>query len=250
MSDLERVLSQPRLERYRIDSSDDLETIVAYLWNVSLSEALLQGISAFEVALRNSIHNAFTRHAGTDQWFWSILKKNDLAVINAKWIKLAEIQRVPPTSGKVIADLTFGFWPFLFESRYNEFWRNNGEYMLNAVFPYRPINVPPHQKVDRAAILRRLNLFIDLRNRVMHHEPILFGIAQPDLGSPPPMIAVDVVHAQIVQTLNWIEPQCALRFPSSIVFPMSSKTNGQGSKPESKVTLASHKRCRKIPIRS
>lgn len=219
VSDIERLVSQPRLDRYRPDNKDDLETIVAYLWNVSLSESLLQGISALEVALRNSIHNAFAAHTGTDQWFWAILLDKDLKVVNEKWARLAKTLKQPPPSGKVIADLTFGFWPFLFESRYNEFWRNNGDAMLNAVFPNRPINVPPHQKADRAAILRRLNLFVDLRNRVMHHEPILYGVSQPDLGTPPPMINLDVIHAQIVQTLNWIDPQCALALSFADRFP-------------------------------
>jgi hypothetical protein len=223
VADLERLVSQPRFERYRPANRGDLETVVAYLWNVSLSEALLQGISALEIALRNSIHRAFTDHTGTDQWFWAVLKKNDLAVVNAKWVRLAEIQKRPPTSGKVIADLTFGFWPYLFDHRYNDFWRNDGDAMLNAVFPHRPVNVPPHEKVDRARILRRLNLFIDLRNRVMHHEPILNGVAQPDLGNPAPMFPVDVIHAQMIEMLEWIDPQCALalsfvdRFPDVFV---------------------------------
>lgn len=219
VGDLERLVSRPRLDKYRPAGRDDLQTVVAYLWNVSLSEALLQGLAAFEIALRNSIHNAFTAKAGTDQWFWAILKKNDLKVVNDKWLRLAEILGTPPTSGKVIADLTFGFWPYLFEHRYNEFWRNDGEAMLRAVFPHAPINVPPHQKADRAVILRRLNLFIDLRNRVMHHEPIMFGVAQPDLGMPSPVINVDAVHAQIVQTLNWIDPQCALALSFVDRFP-------------------------------
>ncbi len=219
VSDLERMVSKPRLDKYRPGNSDDLETAVAYLWNASLSEALLQGISAIEVALRNSIHTAFTQRAGTDQWFWAILKKNDLAVVTGKWTRIADILKEPPPSGKVIADLTFGFWPYLFEQRYHDLWWNNGEAMLKAVFPHRPHNVPPHLRVNRAEILKRLNLFIDLRNRVMHHEPIMFGIAQPDLGNPPPVISVDVIHAQLTEMLDWIDPQSSLTLSFVDRFP-------------------------------
>jgi hypothetical protein len=219
VSELERLISKPRLEKYRPPNRDDLETAVAYLWNVSLSEALLQGISAVEIALRNSIHTAFTNEAGTDQWFWAILKKNDLAVVTTKWERLAVALKHPPSSGKVIADLTFGFWPYLFESRYHDFWWNNKEAMLHSVFPFRPTAGAPHLRIDRAEILKRLNLFIDLRNRVMHHEPVMFGIAQPDLGNPPPIIPVNLVHAQIIEMLNWIDPQCALTLSFVDRFP-------------------------------
>lgn len=223
VSDLERLVSKPRLDKYRSSNNDDLETIASYLWNVSLSEALLQGISALEVSLRNSIHNAFTQHAGTDQWFWAILKKSDLAVATGKWTRLAEILKEPPISGKVIADLTFGFWPYLFEQRYHDLWWNNGEALLQAVFPYRPRNAPPHARVNQAEILKRLNLFIDLRNRVMHHEPIMFGVAQPDLGNPPPIVTIAVIHTQIREMLDWIDPQTSLslsfvdRFPDVLL---------------------------------
>lgn len=219
VSDLEQLVSQSRLDKYRPRDRDDLETVVAYLWNVSLSESLLQCIAAMEIALRNAIHTAFSKHAGTDQWFWAILKGNDLKVLNDRWTKLATKLRQPPTPGKVIAELTFGFWPFLFEHRYHDLWWNDKEAMLRTVFPNLPTGLPPHLKIDRAEILKRLHLFRDLRNRAMHHEPILFGISRPDLGNPPPVVAVDAIHVQIVEMLNWIDPQCALTLSFVDRFP-------------------------------
>jgi hypothetical protein len=217
--DMERLVSKPRLDKYRPTDRNDLETIATYLWNVSLSEALLQGISAFEIALRNAIHNSFTVHAGTDMWFWAMLQKQDIRVINDKWMKLAEVLRRPPTSGKLIADLTFGFWPYLFEKRYNSLWQENGEALLRSVFPHGPFNVAPHLKINRSELLRRLNLFVDTRNRVMHHEFILLGVAQPDMGSPAPIVPIDDVHQQLIETLSWISPQASLALSFVDRFP-------------------------------
>lgn len=90
VTDLERLVSKPRLDRYRSSREDDVKTVVAYLLNVAYSESLLQGISAVEIALRKSIRSAFTIFAGTDQWFWAILKKEDLKVVTGKWMKLAD----------------------------------------------------------------------------------------------------------------------------------------------------------------
>src|SRR5680860_633030 len=67
--ELERLVSKPRLERYRPDNRDDLETAVHYLWNVALSEALPQALAALEIAMRNAIHSTFSQHLGTDYWF-------------------------------------------------------------------------------------------------------------------------------------------------------------------------------------
>jgi hypothetical protein len=198
----------------------DLETAVAYLFNVALSEALLQVIAAVEIGLRNSIHTMFTKHAGADQWFWAMLKQNDLKVINEKWARLATRLKSPPTAGKLIADLTFGFWPYLFDHRYHhDTWWPNGEALFKAVFPYLPTGLPPHQKIGRAEMFERLSLFADMRNRVMHHEPILFGLPRPNLGTPPPIVSIDDVHRQIVEVVGWIDPQLALTLSFVDRFP-------------------------------
>ena len=68
---------------------------MAYLHDVAVSESLPHGISAVEIALRHSIHNAFTTHTGTDQWFWAMLKQSDLNVINDKWARLAARLKAP-----------------------------------------------------------------------------------------------------------------------------------------------------------
>jgi hypothetical protein len=209
VAEFEQLVSPARLDRYRPTSRDDLDTVVTYLWNVSLSEALLQCISAVEIGLRNSIHTVCTAYAGTDQWFWAVLHANDRKIIDDHWTKLATKLRRPPSSGKVIADLTLGFWPQLFDHRYKDFWWDNGEAQLKAVFPHLPTGAPPHLKVGRKDVFQALNLFRELRNRAMHHEPIFMGIARPDFGTPPPIVLLPDIHAQIVDMLGWINPLLA-----------------------------------------
>ena len=102
----EQLVSKPRLDKYRPQNRDDLETLVTYLWNVALSEALLQGLSALEIGLRNSIHNAFTAHTRTQYWFQAILHPDEMRMVNDTWNVLSKRHKHPPSPGKIIAELT------------------------------------------------------------------------------------------------------------------------------------------------
>ena len=121
VADLERFASRPRLDRYRYLSRNDLETVVLYCWNIQLAEALMPTIAIFEIALRNSVHTTLTAHAQTDWWFPAVLHP----AANANIQKLTASLRTPqgpPTSGKVISEITFGFWQKMFSHYYSDLW--------------------------------------------------------------------------------------------------------------------------------
>lgn len=66
------------------------------------------------------------------------------------------------TSGRVIAELNFGFWKFLLAKRYEAtLWTG----YLRHAFP----NLQPQ---SRAVVYRALDELHMLRNRIAHHEPI------------------------------------------------------------------------------
>jgi hypothetical protein len=70
VADLQKVLSQERLDEYRPPGGTDLDMIVNYFWDIDLAEAIVPCLHAAELALRNSIHDAFATHYGTDLWFY------------------------------------------------------------------------------------------------------------------------------------------------------------------------------------
>lgn len=119
VADLERLISKPRLDRYRPPDHDPQETAVRYLWNVALSESLMQGLAAFEVGLRNAIHFVLTRHTGTEYGFQAVLCPNEMKVVHEAWGHLWKRHQHPPTSGQLVAELNFGFWPKLFGRDYH-----------------------------------------------------------------------------------------------------------------------------------
>lgn len=211
VNDLERLVSKPRLDRYRPANGDDLETAVRYLWNIALSEALLQGVANLEVGLRNSIHATLSAHVGTEYWFQAILRPNEMRTVNEAWTQLSKRHQSPPTPGKVVAELTFGFWPSLFTKEYQNLWWSNKTALLKTVFPH----VPPGNPLTPKLIHERTELLRNLRNRVMHHEPIFMGITPLNRST----VALTDIHEQMVELLGWIHPQLALTLSFVDRFP-------------------------------
>lgn len=140
-----------------------------YLWNVALSESLLQALSALEVGVRSSVHNPFTDHVGSEYWFQAVLQPEEMEIVSDVWNTLSKCHKQPPSPGKVIAELTFGFWPLLFNDRYHHLWWNNKTAQFRATCPNIPTGLPPHQAITRKTVHERIALCQKLRNRAMHH---------------------------------------------------------------------------------
>jgi hypothetical protein len=95
--------------------------------------------------------------------------------VNDAWSKLSKRHGRPPSPRQVIAELTFGFWPPLFDSRYHSLWWSNKTALFRETFPHLPTGLPPHQAIVPKTIHERFDLCCKLRNRVMHHDPFLPG---------------------------------------------------------------------------
>lgn len=196
MTSIERFGSIPRLQRYREAATSDLDAAVLYCWNIHLGEALLPSLAILEVTLRNAVHEVLTRHVGTEWWFKSVLNQasydNLLKIIS----DLTKRQGHPPTVGKVISEITFGFWPKLFAHSYNGFWWSSPHRLLSQVLSFHP-NVA---RDTRGKFEERLEYFVALRNRIMHQEAIFQGVRALNR----PILQIDTLHAQIIETIGWI----------------------------------------------
>ncbi len=184
---LRRAVSDQRLEPYRRQAlDDDLEVYGIYAWNIALCESLYPALNSLEIALRNSIHNAATAEFGDENWFDSLsLSKTKRALQSARY-DLENLGKTGDgvTAGKLVAQLTFGFWVGLFDSHYEQqLWSK----LLRPVFP----NIPRKLRTRRV-LSDRLHRVRRMRNRVFHHEPIWYW---QDLGQH---------HQDIIETIDWI----------------------------------------------
>lgn len=176
-SRFEALISEQRLNRYKVSCSNDTRrTMRLYKANIRLSQAFLATISIFEVVLRNKIdiHYKHQFQLSPDGHEWllaSILPGGFLTNPNChKTLSKIEVAYSSLgnnyTHGKLLAELSFGTWKFMFAGKQ---FQAGGSSLLN-IFTHLPTN---HNQGNVYARLNRINA---IRNRVAHHEPICFSM--------------------------------------------------------------------------
>src|SRR3990167_330396 len=163
------IFSQERLEGYLSHThcnNSKNEALIAYSWNIELSQAFYPALQILEIALRNSLDKSITENFQTEQWFeLPFLHEKERAKIN-KAKKTLKEKKKELTPGRIVAELSFGFWASLFDIRYEHdqtLWPK----LIKPAFPF----LPKAQRT-RNFLSRELNKIKFLRNRVFHYEPI------------------------------------------------------------------------------
>ena len=189
VSELEAALSRVRLESYRPPGGSDLDMVVNYFWNIDLAEALLPSLHAAELALRNAISNVIAADRRTDLWYYEpdLLEPGQLQQFAQALLALTR-KKAPPTGGRIVAQLSFGFWVTMLSGPYERrLWSPNGYALLLGAFPHAG-------PLSRKQAYDRFNTIRELRNRVFHYEAIW---NRPNLAGD---------HAGIREAIGWISP--------------------------------------------
>jgi hypothetical protein len=164
---LERRLSTERLAPYRAAvCGDAARTIALYEWNAEVGAAFWAVVGHIEVLVRNAIHdqltNWFTEQFHEPQWYLdpgrllTAQARLDIAGARSRAVREDRVE----TPGRVVAELTFGFWRYLLAVRYERsLWRT----CLWQAWPGQGLRREVHDKVAQLHVLR---------NRIAHHEPI------------------------------------------------------------------------------
>ena len=167
--ELSIIFSQERLDGYLNHAkcnNSKTDALIAYSWNIELSQALYPALQILEITLRNSLHQALSTNFDTEHWFelpflYDRERKQALQAKDGLRKGNNQIE-----SGRVVAELSFGFWTSLFDVRYEHgqvLWPK----LLKHSFPFLP-----NGQRTRAFLSRELNRIRFLRNRIFHHEPI------------------------------------------------------------------------------
>ena len=205
LQSLDSAFSQARLDTYlrharRTNThATNEDALDLYIWNLQVSAALQGPLQVLEVCLRNAIHHnlslGFTNDWIDDSNFIHAciqaqypppqarqkhnppgpdihkVRNRSAAALANKNARAVRIGQQPAktavTVNDVVAGLDFGFWTIMLGSRFEQtLWRT----ILYHAFPhYARITGNP---LDRRAVEKRFNALRDLRNRVMHHEPL------------------------------------------------------------------------------
>jgi hypothetical protein len=197
-----RFLSGPRYNRYltaTTNNSDRAKKL--YNGNIRLAQAFHPVLSQFEVVFRNSLNMVLSSHFSDPDWIITqqagFMRHPSLRASHfflkscvQKTENKLRARAIPVTSGKIIADQTFGFWVAFFLSHH---------YSLVAG---QPIHVFPHKPSieNRAGINSRLEDIKNFRNRVNHCEPICFSGSTIDCS-----VALSI-RRKIYELVSWIDP--------------------------------------------
>jgi Abi-like protein len=187
------VFSEERLDGYlsHFRCVNKNSALKAYSRNIKLSQALYPSLQILEVSLRNMIHQAISVDNMTEHWFdLNILHHRERIRVNAAKNNLgAKNKALQP--GRIVAELSFGFWTSLFDKRYEHdqvLWPR----LISQVF-----QCIPKCKRTRKYLSKELNIIRNLRNRIFHYEPIWHW---QDLTGQ---------HFSIVNMISWLSPEAA-----------------------------------------
>jgi hypothetical protein len=189
---IQPALAVERLDAYRQDQAEPQVALARYLWNMALCESLYSPLQMVEIALRNALQHSLENHFGSPHWYdlpacWHLLTSTQQSQIDEAKQNLAR-QNKPLAPGRIVAELTFGFWTAFFNKRSAQ---NRDIIQLTA----RVFHSAPKSQRDIRSLNRRLTLLRELRNRVFHHERIIHWT---DL---------DTRHAAMLETIGWISAE-------------------------------------------
>lgn len=197
-NDLEAWFSSERMKTYSFHSNPE----ALYLWNTHVTKAFLEDIQHVEVLLRNQVHSAVSPRYG-QRWYAHPAIPFDWQAKKA--VKKAERRagnsrgQTPPP-GRVIAELSFDFWAYLFTNTY-----------ASTIWPLvRKTLVATRTSRDAGLYVPSLTDFkseVDvvykLRNRCAHHEPIIKQDRKcEDAG-------LDQAQQSIKLLATWLDPDAA-----------------------------------------
>ena len=196
-------LTRGRLASYMGAAGGNVQAAVElYDWNTLVGASFLEDLGRLEVVFRNAVDGALTAYGDAQSWseVWyrrPQLFRGEHGPQARTWANI-EIARQRATGqhdrqevhGKVIAELSFGFWRFLCTKSYlTSLWVP----AVAAAFPQHPSSGNPRQV--RADVEDRMRRLYFLRNRIAHHEPI----HQRDLERD---------HAEVLELIGWICLDC------------------------------------------
>jgi hypothetical protein len=172
-------IAAPRFEPFFVAASyDQAKATQLYVWNARLASACFEVIHHLEVLVRNAMHRELKadEHDGTLR-SWLIdpkfLKHDELRAVEDTVARIKKRRR-SVTENRVIGGMSFGFWPSLVGTSYDELWKAT----LHRAFP--------HGSGKRRDVAGPLNRVWQLRNNVAHHEAIfqlpIAAAIDPDAG--------------------------------------------------------------------
>lgn len=187
---INRIFSEERLAPYMRYHSQDFDmAILHYNANIEISETFYPMLSILEVGLRNNIDLQLKKKFDDENWyknpeFIKIVSRFQIDRISDAMNSILKEKKII-TSGKIISELSFGFWTSLLDAKFEKtLWKN-----LRFSFP----NCPKSNR-KRKVMSSKFNGIRRLRNRIFHHEAISWKMD----------VILNYQH-QLLEAIDWLD---------------------------------------------
>ena len=173
IANLPDLISSPRLGTYLQATASQGEALRLYTWNIEASSAVWSELHAFEVIVRNTMHDTLATGLARPDWWnhsrvaFHQIGKDQLSKAQDDAAKSCQRKRRTMLPEDVVASLSLGFW--------------TGLVGLGSTHQYETLFWQPHLRKafpgysgQRGKLSSDLESIRLLRNRIAHHEPI-FG---------------------------------------------------------------------------
>lgn len=168
-------ISVERLKSFIRNENDTIEDVLSrYIDNIQISQSLYPELSILEITLRNSI-DTMLRINFSENWLDEEVKHNKFLIEKDYMVLLDAYNSTKEecknsskefTSGKVIANLNFGFWTSLCSKNYSLILWHKKKCFRSVFVNY------PSKKQEISKIARHLYEIRRIRNRIFHYEQI------------------------------------------------------------------------------
>lgn len=187
---IEKIISSERLLPYLKFHDEDFErAVLHYKANIEISESFYPLLAILEIGLRNNLDFQLKKRFDDENWFENpdfvkIVSSFQIErVAEARKNILKEKKQI--TSGRIISELSFGFWTSLLDSKFEKtLWKN-----IRLAFPNCPKEIR-----QRKTMSSKFNGIRKLRNRIFHHESITWSEN-----------ALNNYKSDIIEGIDWLE---------------------------------------------
>lgn len=194
----EALISAPRFGTYLREASGDRNLALRlYCWNADLSAAFYPLLQFAEVAVRNGAVEAIEKEFGAN-WHHNRGFKYSLPMKRGRYRPRDDLQSCAerlPTAGKVVAELKFVFWQYLFIAGQDR--RLWNKHFFTAFPGADHTGSVADAREDLHNDIQAIRIF---RNRIAHHEPI-YG---RDLPEEQRLIR-KTIHSRRPEAAAWID---------------------------------------------
>jgi hypothetical protein len=144
-----------------------------------------------EIGLRNNIDYQLTRRFNDENWFENpyfvkIVSRFQIDKVSEARNSILREKKII-TKGKIVSELSFGFWTSLLDSKFEKsLWKN-----LRHAFP----NCPKERR-QRKTMSSKFNGIRKLRNRIFHHESITWNLK-----------ALELYRNDMIEGVDWLDKE-------------------------------------------